>query len=109
MLRPQFARDQISDLELEEVHVQNLLRHLTTDDSGWTEKVDLQPLLFRLTLDSATEFLFGESVFSQLYGLPDAPKRFDADGKRLNFESFGADWGECFESTETKTVLTSAT
>lgn len=39
-------------------------RHVKSD--GWTSLVDLQPLFFRLTLDSATEFLFGESVNSQL-------------------------------------------
>lgn len=41
-----------------------LERHVRSD--GWTEVVDLQVLFFRLTLDSATEFLFGESVDSQL-------------------------------------------
>lgn len=41
-----------------------LNRHLGSD--GWTGTVDLQVLFFRLTLDSATEFLFGESVNSQL-------------------------------------------
>lgn len=39
-------------------------RHVGPD--GWTSLVDLQPMFFRLTLDSATEFLFGESVNSQL-------------------------------------------
>lgn len=33
--------------------------------SNWTETFDLQVLFFRLTLDSATEFLFGDSVNSQ--------------------------------------------
>jgi cytochrome P450 len=41
---------------------------------GWTQFVDLQPLFFRLTLDSATEFLFGESVGSQLIDGPDKPE-----------------------------------
>jgi hypothetical protein len=39
-------------------------RHLGRDN--WTGTVDLQVLFFRLTLDSATEFLFGESVNSQI-------------------------------------------
>ncbi|KID65470.1 Cytochrome P450 52A12 [Metarhizium brunneum] len=68
LLRPQFVRSQVSDLDLEEAHVQNMMtvlnRHLGSD--GWTGTVDLQVLFFRLTLDSATEFLFGESVNSQL-------------------------------------------
>ena len=70
MLRPQFARNQVSDLELEELHVQHLMRHLTADASGWTPVTDVTPLFFRLTLDSSTGFLFGESVDSQLSLLP---------------------------------------
>ncbi|KAI9841222.1 MAG: hypothetical protein M1838_003667 [Thelocarpon superellum] len=70
MIRPQFARDQISDLELEERHVQNMLLALPADKDGLID-VDLQPLFFRLTLDTATEFLFGKSCDSQLHGLPD--------------------------------------
>lgn len=61
LLRPQFTRDQVSDLDALEVHVQRLL-HLVPDGGV----VNLQPLFFRLTLDSATEFLFGESVDSLL-------------------------------------------
>jgi cytochrome P450 len=71
LLRPQFARDQVSDLDLEEEHMKNLMRVLPTNSDGWTDVTDLKPLFFRLTLDSATEFLFGESVDSQLASLPD--------------------------------------
>jgi cytochrome P450 len=94
MLRPQFARTQVADLELEEIHVQNLLRRLPINADGWTEKVDLQPLFFNLTLDSATEFLFGETVNSQLAGLPDHPDltKRDKNGKKLDWSTFGADW-----------------
>ena len=70
MLRPQFARNLVADLELEEKHVQDLLKHMPTKSDGWTDGVNLQPLFFRLTLDSATEFLFGESVHSQVTALP---------------------------------------
>lgn len=69
MLRPQFAREQVSDLDLEERHVQNMMRALPVDGQGWIE-TDLQVLFFRLTLDSATEFLFGESVDSQIKEMP---------------------------------------
>ena len=91
MLRPQFARDQISDLELEEAHVQDLLRHLGTDPAtdNWTPTVDLSPLFFRLTLDSATEFLFGESVGSQLEALPgESRKRASDDPNKLDWTTF---------------------
>ncbi|MCJ1471965.1 hypothetical protein MMC13_000608 [Lambiella insularis] len=72
MMRPQFARDQVSDLELEEGHVRNLMRALpSVGTDGWTPEVDLQVFFFRLTLDSAAEFLLGESVGSQLACLPE--------------------------------------
>ncbi len=70
MIRPSFVRDQVSDLELEEHHVQNMMRALQAKQDGWTKEVDLQVLFFRLTLDSATEFLLGESVNSQVANLP---------------------------------------
>lgn len=68
MMRPQFTRDQVSDLDLEERHVQNMMTALDAKllGDGWTQVVDLQDLFFRLTLDSATEFLLGESADSQL-------------------------------------------
>lgn len=45
-----------------EVHIKELISQIPRDGST----VDLQPLFFRLTLDSATEFLFGESANSML-------------------------------------------
>ncbi|KAG9731232.1 cytochrome P450, partial [Aureobasidium melanogenum] len=69
LLRPQFARDNISDLELEEVHVQNMMKALPVNADGWVEETNVQLLFFRLTLDSSTEFLFGESIDTQLAAL----------------------------------------
>ncbi|KAF7588445.1 hypothetical protein BBP40_005709 [Aspergillus hancockii] len=70
LLRPQFTRDQISDLDLEERHVQNAMAGMPVDPSTkWTPEVDIQSIFFRLTIDSATEFLFGESVESQTAAL----------------------------------------
>ncbi|KAF9893460.1 hypothetical protein FE257_010772 [Aspergillus nanangensis] len=65
MLRPQFAREQVADLDLEEKHLQDLLQLLPTYPNGWTESANITPMLFRLTFDSATEFLFGTQVHSQ--------------------------------------------
>lgn len=59
MIRPNFTRAQVADLNTFENHIQTLL---TKIPEGQT--VDLQPLFFRLTLDSSTEFLMGESVHS---------------------------------------------
>ena len=58
LLRPNFARSQVGDLATFEVHVNQLLKNIPRDGST----VNLQDLFFRLTIDSATEFLFGESV-----------------------------------------------
>ncbi|KAI9924943.1 hypothetical protein ASPWEDRAFT_162858 [Aspergillus wentii DTO 134E9] len=69
LLRPQFTRDQISDLDLEERHVQNAMQALPVAADGWSGQIDIQTIFFRLTMDSATEFLFGESVDSQLAAL----------------------------------------
>ena len=60
MLRPSFIRSQVADLQLFETHVANFIRAIPRDGST----IDLQPLFFRLTLDTATEFLFGQSTNS---------------------------------------------
>lgn len=90
MLRPSFVRERVSDLELEDRHNHNLHRALPVDLSdGWTTEIDLQPLFFRLTIDSSTEFLFGQSVGSQLASLPDAPQNHigeSAKGFDYNFD-----------------------
>ncbi|KAG5357117.1 Cytochrome P450 52A13 [Yarrowia sp. C11] len=61
MLRPQFARDQVSDVEMIEEHIQYMTSRIPKDGSAF----DAQELFFNLTLDTATEFLFGQSVGSQ--------------------------------------------
>ncbi|MCJ1415307.1 hypothetical protein MMC32_001639 [Xylographa parallela] len=58
MLRPNFTRNQVGDLATFDTHVNHLISAIPRDGST----VDLQELFFRLTIDSATEFLFGEST-----------------------------------------------
>ncbi|KAL8715116.1 MAG: hypothetical protein Q9220_001073 [cf. Caloplaca sp. 1 TL-2023] len=58
LLRPNFVRNQVADLATFETHVRHLITALPRDGST----VNLQELFFRLTIDSATEFLFGEST-----------------------------------------------
>ncbi|RAH85987.1 n-alkane-inducible cytochrome P450 [Aspergillus japonicus CBS 114.51] len=59
LLRPSFARDQVvADLAVLEALFQDLLAVLPRDGAT----VDLQELFFKYTIDSATGFLFGESV-----------------------------------------------
>ncbi|KAJ5594074.1 n-alkane-inducible cytochrome P450 [Penicillium hispanicum] len=78
LLRPNFNRNQITDINVYETHVSALIQQIPRDGST----VDLQNLFLRMvclvarnhvlslllthqqTLDSATEFLFGESVHS---------------------------------------------
>ncbi|KAK3679104.1 hypothetical protein LTR37_021441 [Vermiconidia calcicola] len=74
MLRPNFVRDQVSDLDLEEHHVQDLLRVMPVQSNGWTDETDIQKLFFRLTIDSACEFLFGESLDTQMKEAGLAPR-----------------------------------
>lgn len=58
LVRPSFARAQVADLDTFETHIQHLIAKIPRDGST----IDLQPLFYQLTLDSATEFLLGESV-----------------------------------------------
>ncbi|KAJ5179372.1 hypothetical protein N7492_002582 [Penicillium capsulatum] len=58
LLRPQFTRDQVADLALLDDHITHLIDLIPKDRSSF----DIQRLFFMLTLDSATHFLFGESV-----------------------------------------------
>lgn len=60
LLRPNFVRSQVGDLATFEAHVSQLVKAIPKDGST----VNLQDLFFRLTMDSATEFLFGESTNS---------------------------------------------
>jgi cytochrome P450 len=82
LLRPNFVRDQVSDLELEENHVQNMFKVMPIQSDGWTAETNIQQLFFRLTIDSATEFLFGESVDSQLSEAGLGSQKDDAQNSR---------------------------
>ncbi|KAK4545545.1 hypothetical protein LTR36_002895 [Oleoguttula mirabilis] len=66
MFRPQFSRDLVNDLEATERATSVLFEAIgPTDEKGWTTLTNIKPLLFRFVLDTATEFLFGESIESQ--------------------------------------------
>lgn len=70
MLRPQFAREQVGHVQMLEPHIQILKKHISKYTNG--TPFDIQELLFRFTIDTATEFLFGESCHSlmdELIGL----------------------------------------
>lgn len=60
MLRPCFERTAVADVSRLEVHTQRLLKLLPTNG----DEVNLQPIFHELTLDVATDLLFGRSTNS---------------------------------------------
>src|SRR5690606_3782252 len=68
LLRPQFSRGNIADLEEIGECVESFIKRINEDgqklDGNDGLKVDLHSLLYMLTVDSATGFLFGTSVDS---------------------------------------------
>ena len=67
LLRPQFIKTRVSDLDIFEKHIEKLLSKV----GGRGEEVDISALFYRFTLDSATDFLLGKSVDS--LDQPEAP------------------------------------
>ena len=61
LLRPQFAKDRVSDLQTFETHTQKVIT-IIKEAKGST--IDVQDLFFRMTLDVTTHFLLGSSVDS---------------------------------------------
>lgn len=60
LIRPQFIKSRVSDLELFETHVQQLIGLM----GGQGEEVDVDALFYRFTLDTAMDILLGHSVDS---------------------------------------------
>ncbi|KAF7857006.1 hypothetical protein EAF04_009766 [Stromatinia cepivora] len=100
LMRPQFARDNLSDLVMEERHVQVLLKAIPEiGQDGWSGEVDMQPLLFRFTLDTATEFLLGQSVNSQLSGIKAAS---GMEGKETDVAAFAREFDRATKAVATR-------
>jgi cytochrome P450 len=82
LLRPNFARDQVADIDAFERHFKIMLKHLPRDG----KTVDLQELFFRFTIDSATEFLFNHSTNSlRMVGQEDEKNEDVIFGNAFNF------------------------
>ncbi|KAI5838380.1 cytochrome P450 [Morchella snyderi] len=60
LIRPQFIKDRISDLETFERNITHMMTLIPHDGSA----VDIKDLFYRYTLDIATEFLLGNTVNS---------------------------------------------
>ncbi|KAJ4007632.1 hypothetical protein NW752_010298 [Fusarium irregulare] len=65
LLRPNFAKDQVADLSMIERHLQQLLKMIPDDGKA----IDLNDLILSFTMDSSTEFLFGESTETLTSGI----------------------------------------
>ncbi|KAF9701948.1 hypothetical protein EKO04_001112 [Ascochyta lentis] len=59
LIRPQFVKDRLSDIDIFETHTQVLISKLAGG-----QPVDTLDMMFRYTLDAATHFLLGASVDS---------------------------------------------
>ena len=64
VLRPSFNKTQVANLSIIELHFQHLLKQLCASvvEGKDAATIDLQELFLRFTMDSSTEFLFGEST-----------------------------------------------
>lgn len=88
MLRPQFSREQISHVRTMEPHVQTLASHIRKNKG---EVFDIQDLFFKFTVDTATEILFGESVYCLRDGtVPEQPPSDGFQGREHFNEAFNA-------------------
>ena len=62
LLRPQFIKQRLSDIQIFERHIRTMIDFLPKDGRTF----DLMEWWFRFTLDASTEYLFGKSVESLL-------------------------------------------
>ncbi|RMY46362.1 hypothetical protein D0865_09331 [Hortaea werneckii] len=74
LLRPQFIKDRVSDLNTFENHVQVMLPMFAGRKPGDAVRVD--DLFFRFTLDAATDFILGKSVDSLHNGQAEFARAF---------------------------------
>lgn len=71
MVRPQFTRKRFdANVAESERHMQLIFTALgVPGPDGWTEEVNLLDHMYRLTMDTATQFLFGQSAETQTAAL----------------------------------------
>ena len=99
MLRPNFVRTQVGDVDMFEKHVENLVQVIPKDGST----IRMQDLFFQFSLDVATDLLFGESTSTLAPDFADAEVTafVDAydyclqnlDGSNLTEDKAGMAWG----------------
>lgn len=92
MLRPQFSRDQVSQLETLKDHVGTLLDIFRTKSQNG-QFFDCQTHFHELTMDTATEFLFGESVDS----LKDSKRLVQGPTRLVSASDFASSFTYCLD------------
>ncbi|KAL9044811.1 MAG: hypothetical protein Q9214_002078 [Letrouitia sp. 1 TL-2023] len=115
-IRAALSRENVSTFSVYERHFQGHLLNVSTDDSGsgWTEVLDLQPIIFGLSLDIIAHILFGSSVHgetlekqSQILAkggsdtayLPDAQSFIDSQDHLLKSMAFASIFGKFYRFT----------
>lgn len=91
LLRPQFTKDQIADLDDLEIHFQHLLAILTPQEG---QVVGLHKLFLDLTLDSSSAFLVGNSVYSLRNKIPGSETLVPESVRKESLQ-FGEDFDYC--------------
>lgn len=85
LLRPNFTKEKVAHVQSLEKHLGYLVRHIDVQKG---KPFDIQNYFYRLTVDTSTEFLFGQS----LYGLKDEfigeTPEFLYEGSELFYDSF---------------------
>jgi len=88
-MKPQFTREQVSDLDAANRHLQVLFRALPSENNeGWVQFVDLKPMIYRFTMDVSTEFLFGSSVNSQTNAIHSLESSLEASERAVQDQKF---------------------
>lgn len=87
LLRPNFLREKVAHVQSLENHLQNLTQHINNQKG---QAFDIQEYFFRLTVDTATEFLFGESLYGLCDGTINNGKTFgdEFEGRSEFYKSF---------------------
>ncbi|KAK4452911.1 cytochrome P450 [Podospora aff. communis PSN243] len=82
MIRPSFVRDQVSDFACFNKHISKFLAVVPSDGATF----DMQELLYKLTMDSSTDFMLGYSTNSLVHAEPEATQ-FLHDFEWVNVEA----------------------
>ena len=86
-----------------EFHANHYWMQMPIGADGWTQTLNMQPMLSHLVLDIATEFLCGESTYSQILDLPNTRENAAIKAK---YQLGTLDWtrfADCFDGA-TKTL-----